>query len=441
MLQKEADTPLSLRPRAGVGRRLAEDTADPRATDGLSQLGRELEERAAEIGRAAGEGASLTRTAVEVLEVQDRRATTAFIRVAHDLNKDDPSWIAPLWLERRKALDRGRNPYFKHAEAAFWIAYRDGRPVGRISAQVDRLWLERHKSATGHFGMFDAIDDFEVATALLETAETWLQARGMVCAIGPLSLSINQETGLLVEGFESPPMIMMGHSKPHLKALLERAGYRKAIDVFAYRFELGTSTPAAQSILRRVKRDQRVTVRPLRWADYDRDVAAALEIFNDAWAGNWGFVPLTPDEMADTAREMRPLLSERLVWFAEVGGEPAAMIIALPNLNEAIHDLEGRLAAFGWAKLLWRLKVRGVRSARIPLMGVRRKYASSLLGTILPFRLIEALQKEGQSLGLRKVELSWILEANRPMRKIIEAFGAERYKTYRVFEKPLEAVT
>ena len=374
---------------------------------------------------------------MKVVEVVDRHAMRTFIAVANDLNRGDPSWVAPLWMERRKALDRCRNPYFKHAEAAFWIAFRDGRAVGRISAQVDRLWLERHGAGTGHFGLFDAVDDFEVAAALVDAAESWLRGRGMVRALGPLSLSINQETGLLIDGFDTPPLLMMGHSKPHLTALLERAGYRKAIDVYAYLYELGTRAPAAQSILRRARRHGRVTVRPLRWADYNREVAAALEIFNDAWTGNWGFVPLTPEEMADTAREMRPLLSDRLVWFAEVGGEPAAMIIALPNLNEAIRDLDGRLAPFGWAKLLWRLKVRGVRTARIPLMGVRTKYASSLLGTILPFRLIEALQREGEALGLRKVELSWILETNRTMRKIIEAFGAQRYKTYRVFEKSL----
>jgi hypothetical protein len=375
---------------------------------------------------------------VDVVEVRARKGLDAFIAVAEELNRDAPSWIAPLRMERRKALDPKRNPYFTHADAAFWIAYRDGRAVGRVSTQIDRLWLERHDRGTGHFGLFDSVDDAEVTAALFATAEDWLWQRGMTRALGPLSLSINQETGLLVEGFETPPMLMMGHDRPHLGARLAEQGYRKAIDVYAYLYELGTPPlPTARSLLQRAASDPRITVRPL--ADYKRDVVAALEIFNDAWAGNWGFVPLTPEEMEDMAQEMRPLISKRLVWFAEVDGEAAAMIIALPNLNEAIRDLGGRLAPFGWLKLLWRLKVRGVRTARVPLMGVKRKYASSLVGTALPLLLIEALRREGEALGFRSVELSWILETNHPMRRMIEAIGGRQYKTYRLFEKQLTA--
>jgi hypothetical protein len=375
---------------------------------------------------------------VDVVEVRDRPGLGAFIAVAEELNRDSRNWIAPLRMERRNALDPKRNPYFAHADAAFWIAYRDGRAVGRVSTQIDRLWLERHDRGTGHFGLFESVDDAAVTAALFATAEAWLRQRGMTRALGPLSLSINQETGLLVEGFETPPMLMMGHDRPHLGERLAEQGYRKAIDVYAYLYELGTPPmPAARSLLERAARDPRVTVRHL--ADYKRDVAAALEIFNDAWAGNWGFVPLTPEEMEDMAHEMRPLLSKRLVWFAEVDGEAAAMIIALPNLNEAIRDLGGRLAPFGWLKLLWRLKVRGVTTARVPLMGVKRKYGSSLIGTALPLLLIEALRREGEALGLRSVELSWILETNHPMRRMIEAIGGRQYKTYRLFEKQLTA--
>lgn len=378
---------------------------------------------------------------IEVVEVRDRRGIDAFIAVANELNRDEPNWVAPLFVERRKALDRVRNPYFRHADAAFWVAYRGGRAIGRLSAQIDRLWLERYNDRTGHFGLLEAIDDREVTASLFAAAEAWLRERGMTRALGPFSLSINQETGLLVEGFDDPPMLMMGHAQPHLGARLAEAGYRKAMDVYAYLYDIATSDLPApvQSMLRRAERDQRIVVRPLRRADYDRDVAAALQIFNDAWAENWGFVPLTLEEMTHMAREMRPLLSDRLVWFAEVDGEPAAMIIALANLNEAIRDLDGRLLPFGWLKVLWRLKLRGVGTARVPLMGVKRKFASSLIGQALPFLLIEALRREGRALGVRHVELSWILESNVAMQRIIEALGGRRYKTYRLFEKQLAA--
>jgi hypothetical protein len=379
-----------------------------------------------------------SRNGIEVVEVGDRRGLDAFIAVAEELNRDEPNWVAPLRVERRKAFDRSRNPYFAHADAAFWIAQRDGRALGRISAQIDRLWLERYGDRTGHFGLFESSDDADVTAALLGAAETWLRGRGMSRALGPLSLSINQESGLLVDGFDTPPMLMMGHAQPHLGMRLTEAGYQKAVDLYAYRYDLGAPMlPDAPSMLARSGRSRRIVVRPLHSADYGRDVAAALEILNDAWADNWGFVPLTPDEMAYTAREMRPLVSERLVWFAEVDGEPAAMIIALANLNEAIEDLKGRLAPFGWLKLLWRLKLRKFRSGRVALMGVKRKYASTLLGKRLPFLLIEALRREGQALGYRYVELSWVLEQNLAMQRIIEAAGGRRYKTYRLFEKGL----
>lgn len=377
--------------------------------------------------------------AVEIVEARGRRGMDDFIGAGIALNRDDANWIAPLWLERRRALDRDRSAYFRHADAAFWLAYRGGRVVGRISAQIDQLWLLHHGEGTGHFGLLDAINDSHVVKTLLDIAEMWLRERGMGRVLGPLNLSMNQEVGLLVDGFDTPPMLMMGHAKPHLGALLGEAGYRKAIDVYAYRSKIAASSlpPGAHAMVDRVAGDKRIAVRPLRIADYWRDVALALEIFNDAWSGNWGFVPLTPEEMAELAREMRPLVSERLVWFADIDGEPAAMIVALPNFNEAIRDLGGRLAPFGWLKLLWRMKVRGVRTARVVLMGVKRKYASSFAGAALSLRLIEAVRRECEALGIRDVELSWILESNLAMRRIIETFGARRCKTYRLYEKQL----
>ncbi|HYD68178.1 dATP pyrophosphohydrolase [Azospirillum sp.] len=369
---------------------------------------------------------------IEILPVAGRAELERFIRLPFALHRDDPHWIPPLLMERRDALSSSKNPYFRHAEAAFWIARRGGRDVGRVSAQLDRLAAP----GTGHFGLLAAVDDPAVVGALMDTAERWLRARGATRVLGPFNLSINEETGLLVDGFDTPPMLMMGHDRPYLGRLLERAGYAKAKDVLAYLSE-GPELPAGVRAMVARPLPPNVRIRPLRMADYRREVGALTAIFNDAWSGNWGFVPLTADEIDHMARQMKPLIDERLVWFAEVDGEPAAFAVCLPNLNEAIRDLDGRLLPFGWAKLLWRLKVSGVRSARVPLMGVRRKHADSLLGGLLAFLIIAAVRREAAALGLHRIEMSWILEDNVPMRRIAEAVGGRPYKTYRLYGKAL----
>ncbi len=373
-----------------------------------------------------------TAAGIEILPVAGRAGMDRFIRVPFDLHRDDPAWIPPLLMERRAALSPSGNPYFRHADAAFWIARRDGRDVGRVSAQIDRL----AEAGTGHFGMLAAVDDTAVVGALMDTAERWLRARGATRALGPFNLSINEETGLLVDGFDTPPMLMMGHDRPYLGPLLERAGYAKAKDVLAYLSE-GPELPASVKAMIARPLPPNVRIRRMRMADYRQEVGALTDIFNDAWSGNWGFVPLTGDEIDHMAKQMKPLIDERLVWFAEVDGEPAAFAVCLPNLNEAIRDLDGRLLPFGWAKLLWRLKVSGVSSARVPLMGVRRKHANSLLGGLLAFLIIAAVRREAAALGLHRIEMSWVLEDNQPMRRIAEAVGGRPYKTYRVYGKAL----
>ena len=380
---------------------------------------------------------SSARSRLIITEVASKAELARFIQLPMKLNAADPAWIAPLISERQAALTPKSNPFFDHAEVQMWIASRDGRDVGRISAQIDALSPIDPQAPAGNFGMIAAEDDPEVFAKLLETAEAWLKARGCVSAVGPFNLSINEEVGLLVDGFDTPPMVMMGHDPAYAGRQIEAQGYAKAKDVYAYLSKMSDDMPPA--VLRRVRRGPApgVTLRMLDMKRYDAEVAALTDILNDAWSGNWGFTPTTEAETRQLARSLRAVIDHRMVWFAEIDGEAAGFVAALPNLNEAIADLDGKLAPFGWAKLLWRLKVRRVKSVRVPLMGVKRKFASTLRGQLLPFQLIDAAATEARKLGYEWCEMSWILEDNVAMRNICERAGARVYKTYRIYEKAL----
>ena len=374
---------------------------------------------------------------IEIVEALTPAEMTRFIRVPMRLNARDPNWIAPLVMERGEALSPKINPFFQHAEAAFWLAVKDGRDVGRISAQLDHLAPADPDRPFGYFGMIAAEDDPEVFAALFATAEAWLKARGKVRSLGPFNLSINEEIGLLVDGFDTPPMVMMGHDQTYAAARIEGEGYAKEKDVFAYICDTATDVPTAAR--RRLDRGPPagVTLRMLDLKRYDEEVRNMTEIFNDAWAGNWGFAPLTEAETDHLGKSLKLLLNPKLFWFAEVEGQPVGFGVVLPNLNEAIRDLKGELFPFGIVKLLWRLKVAGVKSGRLPLMGIKRSAYNDVRGAMLPFLIIDNLRREARKLGIAKVEMSWILEDNLPMRRIIEAVGGTRYKTYRIYGKTI----
>ena len=379
----------------------------------------------------------MTGTDPRVDPVDGRADLDAFIRLPFRLHREDPNWVPPLLNERRAALDPRRNPYLARAEARFWLARRGDRVVGRISAQLDPHVTEIRGPGEGHFGMIAAEDDPAVFAALTSAAEQWLAQRGATRVIGPFNLSINEETGLLVEGADTPPMMMMGHDLPHHDARLREQGYAPVRTLRAYLMDRTSTEPPAVKALIERPLPEGITVRPIRMRDYAGEIRALTEIFNDAWRDHWGFVPLTDGEIGAMARQLKPLVDRRLVWFAEVRGEPAAFLVLLPNLNEAISGLDGRLMPFGWARLLWRLKIRGVKSGRVPLAGVRRKYAKGLLGSLLPMRLISHARREAEALGYERVEISWILDDNLPMRRLAEALEARPYKTYRLYEKLL----
>jgi GNAT superfamily N-acetyltransferase len=372
-----------------------------------------------------------------VVPVRTPRELKRFVALPNGLNAKDPNWVVPLTFERMAALTPKSNPFFDHAVVQMWLVTRDGRDVGRISAQIDALAPKELGQKTGNFGMIAAEDDPAVFSLLFRTAETWLKTRGCVRVLGPYGLSINEEVGLLVDGFDTPPMVMMGHDPAYAKRRVEEQGYTKAKDLYAYICDPTAALP--DTVVRRVKRGlpRGVVLREFDKSRYDEEVRSLTEILNDAWADNWGFVPTTEAETAQLGKALKDVIDKRLILFAEIDGEPAGFIVLLPNVNEALRGLEGKLLPFGWAKLLWRLKVKRVKTIRIPLMGIKRKFADTLRGQVIPFHLMNAGRDAGLALGYERFEFSWILESNTPMRRISEAMGAEIYKTYRIYEKSL----
>lgn len=371
---------------------------------------------------------------LRVVRVARGRGLSDFLRVPWPLYADDPAWVPPLLLERRLQLSR-RRPYFAHAQAAFWVAYRARRPVGRISAQVDRLHLERHRDGAGFFGLLEAEDDAEVFAALSDSAEGWLRSHGLSRVLGPFDLSINEECGLLVDGFGTPPMIMMRHGRPYYAARLEERGYRPAKHLLAYRLPADFEVPAIMRAA--IARLEDVRVRSLRRSRLREELAVLRDIFVDAWSDNWGFVPFTVAEFEELGRVLRFLVEDDFVQIAEVTGTPAAMLVLLPNVNELIRDLDGRLLPFGWARLLSRLYRRRARGGRVALMGVRKRYQRTPLGLGLSCLVIDAARRAGRVAGIEEVELSWVLEDNLGVRRILEALGGDPYKRYRIYEKEL----
>ncbi len=376
-----------------------------------------------------------TRESLRIVPINRSRDLRRFIRLPWSIYVGDPAWIPPLLVERREQVSP-HNPYFAHARSCFWLAYRGTTPVGRISAQIDDLHEAQHRDAAGFFGLLEAEDEAETFHALLSTAETWLRDHGMLRIRGPFNLSINQECGLLVEGYDTPPMIMMGHARPYYADRILAEGYHGSKDLLAYRLATDFTPPALMRGAVK-KAAGYVRIRSLRRSHMNEELRILKEIYEDAWSANWGFIPFTEEEFRHLGHSLRLLVEDECVQIAEVDGAPAGMIVAFPNLNEAIRDLNGRLLPFGWLKLLWRLKVQRPTTARVALMGIRKSYQRSALGTALAFMLIDAVRSYGVRRGVREVELSWILEDNLPMRNMLGLIGGVPYKRYRIYEKVL----
>lgn len=372
---------------------------------------------------------------VTVRPVMSYRDMGEFIDVPWRIYTDDPMWVPPLRLERRLHFSKF-NPYFKHGEWQAWIAYRDKRPVGRISAQIDTLYQDRYGKDTGHFGSLECVNDSEVFSALILYAEAWLASRQVRRITGPFSLSINQECGVLVDGFDSPPVVMMPHSPKWYDAFLIEQGYQAAKDLLAYWVRVDFEAPRVMQVLIK-KFSKNIKLRSLRRDNFQQEMETLRDIFNDAWSENWGFIPFTEAEFTDLGNSLRLLLTDDYIQIAEINGEPAAFMVALPNINEVFAELNGKLFPFGWLKLMNRIKKNKIRTARIPLMGVRKKYHNTPLGMALACTVIDAPRKIGLAKGIEEVEMSWILEDNKGMRNILDSIHSKPYKRYRIYEKVL----
>ena len=376
---------------------------------------------------------------VEIKQHQPGKDLKDFIQVAFEVYRDDPAWVPPLHMEITDRLTPEKNPFFEHAEVALFTAWKDGKAVGRISAQIDHEHLRIHEDNAGFFGFFDTVDDQEVASALLAAAEDWLAGRGMTVMRGPFSLSINEETGLLVEGFDSPPTIMSPHHRSYQGALAEAAGLQKVKDCYGWKHQVVPAPARAQRAWEAITSLPEVRFRSVSPRNLKKEVRDILDVFNDAWQHNWGFVPATDAEAKKMAADLQLILDKELSFFAEIDGQPVAICVCLPNLNEVIFDFGGKLNPVTVGKLIWRLKIRRPKSARLMLLGIRTDLRGKKRYAPLAMAVIAELVRRGLKQGYEWAELGWTLEDNRLINAAIRSMGATIYKRYRLFEKPIGA--
>ncbi|MEM8826695.1 MAG: N-acetyltransferase [Pseudomonadota bacterium] len=377
---------------------------------------------------------------IDIRRVTSRADYRAFVDLPFRLYDGDPSWRPPLRSEVHALIGGAKsNPWFEHAEAAFWLAWRGSVPVGRISAQVDQLVLEHMGAGTGQWGMFECVDDQAVADALFAVAADWLHMAGMTRMIGPFSLSIWDEPGLLVGGFELPPTVMMGHHLTYYERLVTTAGHAPIKDVYTYELPIAEEfPPQVNRVVELAEKSPRLVVREVDKSNFDVEAALILDILNDAWSDNWGFIPLTDAEIAHAGRKLKPLVFNDLIRIAEIDGEPVAFMMTLPDINELTADLDGRLFPFGWAKLLWRLRNPRVNRVRVPLMGVRKAHQAGRMATFMAFLMIEYIRRSASSVyGATRGEIGWILDDNKGMITIANVIESKVTKTYRIYEKTL----
>jgi GNAT superfamily N-acetyltransferase len=398
----------------------------------MSRAGSEV--GTSEVGNPGSPPASAGRRAVTVRPVDGSSELGRFIRFPWSVQSRDPNWVPPLISDVRAALNPAKHPFHAHADVQCSLAWRGDTLVGRIAAIHNRTHVEFQDERAGFFGLFECLDDADVAGALLDAAEGWVRARGLERIRGPMNLSTNEELsspGILVDGFDTPPSILMSHNPPYYARLVESNGYVKSKDLLAYWLE-GREAP--ERVLRgveKIRKRENVQVRPLELRRFKEEVRTVQDIYNSAWERNWGFVPMSAAEIEHMAKQLRPIVDPALCLFAEIDGETVAFGLGLPDYNRALRHVDGRLFPFGLIKLLWYR--RKIDAARVITLGVKPGFRHKGLDALIITELFRAGARGGMSQG----ECSWILEDNWDMRRGLERIGAEVYKTYRVYEKDL----
>lgn len=368
---------------------------------------------------------------VHIRPVRTRLETRRFVDYMYERNANDPHWLPPLRLGEHDRINRKKNPFFLHAEMELWLAWRGDRVVGRIGGIDDRLHQEAHHDNVAMFGFFEA-DDAESAAALLNTVEDWARARGRAHLRGPISPSQNDMCGLLIDGFDTDSMLMMPHNPPEYASFIERAGYAKAKDLFAWIYDLDRGVPPLLTkIAERRRQTLQLTVRNINMKEFTQEIDRLRELYTSAWEHNWGFVPPTKEEFAHLAKEMKPIFDPRFAVVAEAKGRLVACAVALPDINQALRGTNGKLFPLGLAKLL--MRGRYIDQGRLLLLGIDPEYRSTGLYPIL----IAQLHQQSVGTGYKRVEFSWILEDNRDINQPAADAGARCYKTYRIFQKAL----
>jgi len=367
---------------------------------------------------------------MEIRAVESKRDRKEFIRLPWMIYKGDPNWVPPLISEAERILDPRKNPFWEHAEQKLFLAVKEGKVVGRVAGIIDRNHIAFHKEKVGFFGFFEAINDYEAAELLLSQVRQWLKAKGMKAMRGPLNPCQNEECGLLVQGFYAPPVMMMTYNPPYYPELFEKFGLRKVRDLYAYYAPVYPQPPQlladAADFAR--KKHPEATIRPLNLKRLDEEVKKVKAIYNSAWEKNWGFVPLTDKELTFLVERLKPLAVPDLALFVELHGKPVGFLLCIPDLNQALKHINGRLLPFAWAKLLY--YSRKITDMRLVIMGVIKEYRMSGLEALLYL----VGNRNAYKLGYKGVEFSWILDINILTRRAAENYGGKIYKTYRLYE-------
>lgn len=380
---------------------------------------------------------------IEPIDAHDKRARRRFVDVGRDFAAQTPHAVPQLLGEQLELVDPKKNPFFLHARVQLFIAKRHGQPVGRISAHIDELALDMPAEqgfgpGAGMFGYFDAVDE-DVAKALLQIAQGWLHEQGMTRAIGPISMSIWEEPGLLVRGQDHAPVIMMGHHPEHYAGWIENAGYTRAKTLHTYDLDITKEfPPLVQRIVKSGKRNERITVRQVNKKDWDAEAAKILGILNDAWSDNWGFVPLTPEEVEHTGIKLKPIIHEPLNMIAEVDGRPVAFMLTFPDINHVLKKTGGKLFPLGWFHLLRWIRNPNDCDMRVPLMGVLKEFQSSRMASQLAFMMISQIRENSAArYASSRGEIGWILDDNKGMVAIADAIESSINREYAIYERPL----